>query len=175
MFLNPKKVIAQLNLSHSAHVADMGAGNGDFSFACSALLHNGNVYSIEIQKNLADSLRHQIKSKKIKNIEVLYGNIEHYGGTSLKDKSIDLVILANTFFQVLDKDSCIKEVTRILKDNGKLLFIDWTSSMNHMGPHPKNIFTKENALEFFKRKNFKFVENVDAGDYHYGIIFSYER
>lgn len=176
MFLNPKQIVSALAITPGLKIADLGAGTGAFSVAFSERLgENGKVYSIEVQEPLFLKLKDEIKTRHLSNIEPILADIESRGGTHIIDSLIDVVLLSNVMFQVEDKDGCIEEVKRIIKSGGKVVVIDWTDSFLGMGPRPESIFSEEKARSIFENKGFKFVEKINTGEHHYGIIFTYEK
>jgi ubiquinone/menaquinone biosynthesis C-methylase UbiE len=174
MFSNPSKNIAQLRLSHGMNVADFGSGIGAYALEASSVIGTGVVYAIDVQKDLLAHLESEAKKRKITNIKTIWGDIESLGGTKIADDSIDVCILSNVLFQVEDKDTCIKEMKRILKPGGRILLIDWSDSHKGMGPAPDAVLSEGEAYALFERHKLKPVEEISVGDHHYGIIFLYE-
>lgn len=174
MFIDPKRIVAQLPLQSHMKVADLGSGIGLYSIACAPRVYNGHVYAVEVQKAMLGRIKDEAHKHKLNNIEYIWGDAEVYGGTKLADNSIDMILVCNVLFQIENKDSIVKEISRILKKGGKVLVVDWSDSYNNMGPHKKSIVTKDHVLSIFKSKGFEYVNNVDAGEHHYGIIMSYE-
>lgn len=175
MFLNPKLSVSKLSLKEGDYVADFGAGTGAFSKVASEKVGaNGKVYAIEIQKEMVKLLEKDLKEKGIKNIDCIWGDIDVSGGTKIKDHTVDVVIIANVLFQSSDKLGLIDEAKRILKESGKILLIDWTESFGGMGPSPMHVVKEATAVELFKKRGLKVLENISPGEHHYGIIFKYE-
>lgn len=174
MFLSPKQIVGAMSVVPGQKVADLGAGPGAFSVALSEYVgERGKVYAVEVQENLFLKLKSE--AKKYGNIEAIHGDIERVNGTHIRDSLIDVVILANVMFQLDDKDGCINEIKRITKSGASVVIVDWSDSFSSMGPRPEMIFTEEKARALFESKGFKFVENINAGNHHYGIIFKYEK
>lgn len=174
MFTKPEKNILHLRLREGMRIADFGAGTGFYAKACSLRVGNsGKVYAIEIQKDLVKKLEADIKHEGIKNIECIWGDIEHYGGTKLSDNSMDVVIVSNVLFQVEDRLGVIDEVKRVLKKGGKVLLADWNLSSS-ISPTPRLLVSDTMARELFEKRGFRFEENISTSIHHYGIIFTYE-
>ncbi|OGJ11238.1 hypothetical protein A2565_00835 [Candidatus Nomurabacteria bacterium RIFOXYD1_FULL_36_19] len=153
-------------------VADFGAGTGAYSLASSRHVgHTGHVYAVEVQKGLVKKLESEIKEWKVSNVECIWGNIEKLHGTKIADHSMDAVIVANVLFQAEDKIGLIDEASRILKNGGKVLFIDWASSFSGMGPSEEHVVLPNVATDLFTKRGFKFVEKITTNEHHYGIIF----
>ena len=94
------------------------------------------------------------------------------GGTHLRDASLDAVILANTLFQIDNRDGLIAEIKRVLKPEGKFMLIDWAGSYGGMGPTPERVVSEHDAEALFINGSFHKVKSFRAGPHHYGVIFT---
>lgn len=173
MFSDPNKNIEQLDLGKGNYVADFGAGSGFYSFAAAEVVgHSGRVYAIDIQKDLLDKLKNEARNvRHLTNIDIIWGDLDHLGGTRLRENSIDVVIVANVFFMLEKKDNACMEIKRILKKGGRVLVVDWASSFGGIGPQHQDIFSEEAARVIFKKHGFTEDRTIAAGAQHYGIIF----
>jgi ubiquinone/menaquinone biosynthesis C-methylase UbiE len=170
MFADPIKNLKAFDLRENMIVADLGAGSGFYTIPAARMVPQGKVYAIEIQKDFLTTIRNKAAEAHLGNIECLLGNIEKIGGTKIKDKVVDAVIISNVFFQLEDKDKFIEETKRILKIGGKLLFIEWSDNSSSIGPGFEKIIPKNKAREMFEKKGFVWQRDIDAGMHHYGII-----
>lgn len=171
MFLDPSSIINQLNLEPGMHVADLGAGSGFYTLALAPKVSpNGRIYAVEVQRELLARIGEEAKRAHITNVDILWGNIEHVGGTKIRESLIDFALASNVLFQVEDKESFVKEVHRILKSGGNVLVVDWTASFGGLGPEPTAVVTETGARSLFEKNGFSFVRNITAGTNHYGII-----
>ena len=172
MFSVPEKNIEQLRLLPDQVVADFGAGGGAYTIAAALELRGtGKVYAIEVQKDLLTRLENTCRDQHLGNVGFIWGDLETSGGTKLRDQSVDVAILSNVLFQALDRKVMIEEVKRVLRDKGKLLLIDWTGSFNNLGPTPDQVFPELEARKLIEATRFTFERNIDAGNFHYGMIF----
>jgi len=172
MFSVPEKNIDQLNLQIDQIVADFGAGSGAYTMAAAKALNGtGKVYAVEVQKDLLTTLENMCAQAHYGNVAYIWGDIEIPGGSKLRDASCDVVIVSNILFQAHDKKNIIDEARRVLKQGGRLLVIDWTASFNNMGPTAEQIFTEIEAKKLIEAANFTFEKSINAGNFHYGILF----
>ncbi len=173
MFSAPEKNIEQLGIHPNQIIADFGAGSGAYTIAAAkALKGNGKVYAVDVQKDLLTRLENTCREQHISNVGYIWGNLEQLGGTKLADQSVDLVILSNVLFQTDDKKITIEEAKRVLKQGGRLLLVDWTGSFNSMGPTVGQVFPEIEARKLVESLNFTFDHNIDAGNFHYGAVFT---
>ncbi|MEI7709109.1 MAG: methyltransferase domain-containing protein [bacterium] len=167
MFTDPLKNIKSLGLRETDIVADLGAGTGFYSVAAGHIVSKGKVYAVEINKDYLATIKQKVRDAHVSNVEIIWGDIEKKGGTSLRDGIIDVAIASNVLFQVQDKDKFIQEIFRILKKGGKVLLIDWTETSLMAG---QSIVSKKNALALFEKHGFVLDVEVNAGLHHYGMI-----
>lgn len=171
-FSDPKKNLERLGLEEGMRVADLGSGAGHYTLAAAeAVGDSGRVYAIDIQQDLLKQVKNISTDEHRNNIEVIWGDIEKEKGTKLPDESIDVVILSNILFQAENKEAVATEALRILKQKGRLLFIDWAESFGGIGPQPENIISEEHALSLFENAGFIIDRDIDAGEHHYGFVF----
>ncbi len=171
MFSDPRHNIEQLGLSDGMIVADLGSGAGFYSFeAARAVAPMGKVYAVDVQKDLLDRLKKEAQKNHLRNIDIIVGDLDHLGGTKIRENLCDVAIVSNVLFMLEDKKTFLTEVRRILKGKGRILLIDWSASFSLMGPHPEHVVYKDTALMLLKEAGFVFEREISAGAHHYGII-----
>jgi len=96
---------------------DAGAGRGAYSNFATNIFHK--VYVFELDKN------ELFKSKKnlnqISKTEFIFDNVD-LRNIPLPNESIDLIILSEVIEHVPDEQKALKEVNRVLKPNGIIIF-----------------------------------------------------
>jgi len=167
MFTDPIKNLKAFGLREDDIVADLGAGTGFYSIGAGHIVTRGKVYAVEIDKDFLATIKNKVRDAHINNVEIIFGDIEKKGGTSLRDGIVDAVIVSNVLSQVGDKEQLILEIQRISKQKGRVLLIDW-SQLSIMGA--KNIIQKDKAREMFEKKGFVWQRDINAGEHHYGMI-----
>ena len=171
MFSSPEKNISQFELAPGMQVADLGSGVGFYSIALAkAVGPSGKVYSVDIQKELLLKLQEDAANFGIHNIKLIWGDLDLERSSTLDDNSLDRVLIANTLFQIENKETLIQEAKRILVPGGKLLVIDWKSSYGGLGPKSNDVLKEDVAKSLIESYGFSFVKDIDAGDNHYGFI-----
>ena len=172
MFMDPVDILARCSLQSTDTVADFGAGTGFLAKAALAYVPQGNVFAIEINRDMVTRLTREVTESNIKNFHPLWGDIEVAGGSKLADESVDFIIVSNTLFSLEDKASAFTEATRVLKPGGRMLIVDWSESFGGIGPRPEHVVTKEMVLALATRFGLtKMTDALPAGDHHYAILF----
>ncbi|HAS84892.1 MAG TPA: hypothetical protein DCS23_02360 [Candidatus Yonathbacteria bacterium] len=168
---NPEENIKALGVYEGMVIADLGAGTGAYTLPLAEKVgESGRVYAVEVQKDFLTNIKDEATRRGLKNVELLWGNIENIGGTKIKDGVCDAVIISNVLFQAEDKSGLLREASRILKVGGKLFLIDWTDSFNNLGPAPKMVVTKDTALALCEAEGFVLKNEVPVGEHHYGLL-----
>jgi ubiquinone/menaquinone biosynthesis C-methylase UbiE len=172
MFSSPDENLSNINLHSGQVVADLGSGSGFHAISAAKMVgESGTVYAIEIQKDLLNTVKTRAEEEGLSNVKVIWGDIDSPGGIKLADETCDVVIMANVFFQVQDKNICVAEASRILKEGGKLILIDWKESLSDHKVHKFHVIKLEEAKPYFVNAGFLPIKEFDAKAHHYGIVF----
>lgn len=172
-FSSPKEVVLQLGLREGMKVGDFGAGSGHYARAAAGSVGSkGKVYAVDVQEDVLKHLKLNTFAHHQGTIDTVWGDIEKLGGSHLRDASLDAVILANTLFQVSDRDTLLAEIRRVLKPGGKLLVVDWAGSYGGIGPAVTQVVTEHEAEGLFINGGFHKQKSFRAGPHHYGIVFT---
>ena len=169
-FLNPEKVLDELDLKEGEIAAEFGCGSGGFTIPLAKRLEGGRVYALDIQEEALSALKGKAELEGLANIEIRRCDLEAPEGSTLPANSLDLVLIPNVLFQVDDKEQVLKEAKRILKEGGKILIVDWLPKAP-FGPKEDRI-SPDDLKKIAKSLNLKLEKEFKAGKYHYGLIFS---
>ncbi len=170
-FKDPENVLDQLVLGEGRIVADFGAGSGAYTLAAARRVGGeGKVYAIDIQRDLLNRLKNAATRAQLRNVEIIWGNVEKQGGSQLKDASADVVIVSNILFQAEDKSAIAREAHRVLKKDGRALLVEWADSST-LGPSGEHLVGKDDARHIFENSRFSFEREIDTGSHHYGMVF----
>lgn len=170
-FINPIDVVQHLDLKAGDRVADFGAGSGAYTFAAAAIVgEQGRVYAFDVQNDLLVRITNEARRRNLQNIDTIWTDIEQASSTHFSDSIIDLVIISNILFQLPDKNAPFKEACRIIKDNGRVIVIDWSESFGCMGPHEDDVVTQEKAREIIEANGLLCAQVFNPGAHHYGYV-----
>ena len=168
--LNANKILEKLDLKEGVTVADLGCGtSGHFVFPSAKIVGGeGVVYAVDILKSALSSIESKAKLQNFYNIKEIWSDIEVFGATEIPKDSCDAVYLVN----VHAKPEMIKESLRLLKKDGKLLLVDWsTSATALLGPATADIVSREEVKKRAEEFDIKLIEEFDAGSHHWGLIY----
>lgn len=171
-FMKPDTVTTQFHLRDGDRVADFGAGSGHFTFEMAkAVGANGRVFALEIQKTLAESIKHEARKKRLNNIEILWGDLESEKGIKIGANSLDVALLSNTLFQIQNKEEALRFIASTLKVSGKLILLEWADSFGGVGPEAGAIIPEMKARALAESVGFVLERSFPAGAHHYGLAF----
>lgn len=171
-FFNPGHIVDGLGVSEGMRVADFGCGSGHFTIIFAKKVgKDGRVVALDIQEPPLETVREKAKAEGFSNIETIRGNLEVVGGSSLPEGSQDMVFMANILFQNDKKGDVVKEGKRVLKDNGRMVLIEWKKGAGGFGP-PESLRTGAEELKStVLAEGLAFEKDMDVGQYHIGLVF----
>jgi ubiquinone/menaquinone biosynthesis C-methylase UbiE len=118
----PHRVMASLDVEPGDHVADIGAGDGYFSFILAdAVGPEGRVYAVEVEDDLIEKLESSVKEKGLNNITIVKGD---YDDPLLPDGEINLIFLCHSYHHIENRSDYFDRLRKDLDDNGRVAIID---------------------------------------------------
>lgn len=170
-FLNPRHIIEQSGIGAGMRVADFGCGQGDFSLAAAKRVgEDGKVSAIDIQDSALSSVRSKARIEGALNIDLVKGNVEVLGASKCDDASQDAVLLTNLLFQTEKRAEILREALRVLKPGGIAVFVDWKKE-SPLGPMRDLRMEKTDVEQLIAKEGFLLQRNIEAGAFHFGMIF----
>ena|SRR6056297_1803931 len=171
--LDIKDILINVGVKENMRIADLGCGRrGSFSLQAAKLVKkNGLIFAVDILKPALKNIRSKAEMFNISNIKTIWANLEVYKSTNIADNEVDIVFLSNTLFQSEKHEIVIKEANRILKDQGKVLIIEWKKIKSPIGPPMEKRIDQEKIKTLFEKLDLKLVNEFEAGPYHYGLVY----
>ncbi|MCP4136550.1 MAG: class I SAM-dependent methyltransferase [bacterium] len=118
-----KDVVPFLELTGGEAVADLGAGGGYFAVKLAkAVGEKGRVYAIDISSESLVYIKKYCTARGINNVTTVKGTFEESG---LKDGSVDMVFIRNTYHDIGDRAAYFSRLKSVLKPGGRVVIIDY--------------------------------------------------
>jgi len=177
-FINPEKIIGELEIQPGMKVADFGCGTGYFTFPLSKKVGTfGIVYAFDVLESKIENINSQAKLMGLTNIVSQRANLELEKGSKLKDGSLDWVMLVNILFQNGDegKRKIMAEAKRVLKKGGHILAVEWNELDNSIGPERKLRVSRETIGKIVDENQLTVLRDLKISDFHYGLIIIKEK
>jgi len=106
-----ENIDSDLNLTHN--VLEIGTGTGIIPFSIHSKV--SSIIATDISPEMVRVAKQKLKKSKIKNVDF---QIEDSYNLTFPDKSFDIVIASNLFHLLYEPEKPIKEIKRVMKDNG---------------------------------------------------------
>ncbi|MGH9804699.1 MAG: methyltransferase domain-containing protein [Candidatus Acidiferrales bacterium] len=118
----PAEVMDALGISSGDVVADVGAGNGYFTFHIAGRVGPaGRVYAVEIDEEALDKIKQRARKERLGQIESILGATND---PRLPTDSLDAVLIVNAYHEMREYDSMLAALFRALRPGGRLGVID---------------------------------------------------
>ena len=169
---NPKEIVAAVEIAPGARVAEIGCGNGWFTFELErAVRPRGMVYALDTQTAML-----QILETYRQNYERILMLPCGENSFDLDDSEVDVVFHANVLHECSDAVIHLREANRVLKIGGKLIVIEWKPGVGEDEPGPRADYrlAPQQAREFAEKAGFTVDDTRDIGPYHYAVLASKE-
>lgn len=162
--LYPLVFLRSNGLSSGMSFADIGCGPGFFTLPASEVVGSkGKVYAVDIQKEMLKELQ---KRNPDRNVHVI---LSTENSIPVEDAVCDMVFTAFVFHEASDKPAFLQELKRLLRNNGKLLLLDWQKKEEEQGPPFEERIDILEAEELMKAAGFKIEEKGNLSTSYYKI------
>jgi predicted methyltransferase len=117
-----RQLVDAMQLQPGMVVADVGAGDGEWTVALSAAVgQDGHVYATEIETDKVEELRQYLDDQKIENATVLLGNQTESG---LSTNCCDAVLLRMVYHHFENPEAMRTSLHQALRPGGVLAIVD---------------------------------------------------
>ncbi len=118
----PNEVMDDLGIKAGSVVADVGAGEGYFTFHLAERVGSaGKVYAEDILDDRLEQIRERATKEKLTQIETIHGEKDD---PQLPPERLDVVVIVNAYHEMRDYDKMLQGIFRALKPGGQLAIID---------------------------------------------------
>jgi len=156
----PDRVIESLRIQPGERVADVGAGDGYFTFRLAAAVGpTGKVYAVEVDEEVVAELERSVRDGRHDNVVVVKGE---YSERLLPDGEIDLVLFCNSFHHIEDRVAYFDRLRSDLTKGARVALIDLKASLlvRLLAPHD-HWTTVETMTEEMEKASYTFAERFD--------------
>jgi predicted methyltransferase len=120
---HPREVMDALELKSGSAVADVGCGNGYFTFRLADRVGaTGKVYAVDIMADRIQKVRERAAAKKLPQIVAVVGDPDD---PHLPPNSLDAILVVNAYHEFRAYDAMLGHFLAALKPGGRLVVIDY--------------------------------------------------
>jgi ubiquinone/menaquinone biosynthesis C-methylase UbiE len=132
-FLNPEHLIDAAGVRFGDHVADMGPGrSAHLLFPLAERVgEEGKVYAVDIEPAVLEMIEGLRRQRGTRHMQTVWGDLETPGGINIPAASLDVAFFINTLWTIRQPAVMAQEVGRLVKDDGRIMVMDWQPSSVH--------------------------------------------
>jgi SAM-dependent methyltransferase len=121
-----RRVIEALHLHGGETVADVGCGEGFYTFPLARALGSGKVLAVDIDEAALSKLKRGLAGQGIKNVEVVKGKEDD---PLITPESLDAVLIVNAYHEMPAHEAMLRHVRAGLKPGGTFVLMEgmWDS------------------------------------------------
>ena len=154
--ISPRKnVLEEVGILPGYHVLDYGCGPGSYITPLANLVgESGQIFALDVHPLAVQKVQRIASKKRLANVDTIQSDCQ----TTLTDKSMDVVLLYDILHELKEPDKILKELHRILKQDGILSLSD-----HHLKDDEIQSRVIEKGLFKFSKKGKKTFSFVKVG------------
>lgn len=164
----PSKAIAALKLAPDAVIADVGAGSGYYTFRLAPLVPQGRVVAIDIQPEMLDYMKEEMKARGVKNVEPHLSTVVDL---KLPEASLDAVLMVDAYHEFDHPAEMLASMKSALKKGGRIYLLEFRAEDPKVPIKPHHKMTEAQARKELEAAGFRFVENRPDLPWQHLLVF----
>lgn len=166
----PDRIMDALGIGDGSKVADIGAGGGWFTIRLAHRVEqNGLVYAEDVQTQMLDSISRRVADQRLGNVRLTLGTFDD----PRLPPGLDAALLVDTYPQIRDPVTFLRNTARSLAPNGRLGIVDFkTDGAGGPGPPLDERLGPEVVERDARNAGLRFVKEETFLRYQYLLIFS---
>lgn len=154
----PHRIMDEAGIKPGMTVADVGAGDGYFTFRLAERVgSHGRVYANDIDNRALQVVRDKCSEEDIRNITVVLGKEDD---PLLPEKSMDVVLMVNVIHLVKNPSLFLKKIEKSLKPGGTLVIVQWDAEKMDSEMQPEQ-WDPEDRERYTLRTNLRKIYDAD--------------
>lgn len=159
----PQEIIRLMNIKAGSVVADVGCHEGYMTVKlANAVGGSGKVYAVDVEQYKLDRLKNHLEARKITNVSLVKGD---YDNPKLPARSLDAVIILDTYHEMDDHDEILQHIKTSLKPGGRLVICepiaDERKNSSRTEQERKHELAMKFALEDLAKAGFQIVSKQE--------------
>ncbi len=156
----PDDVMRALGIADGSVVGDLGAAGGWFTIRLARFVGPGGlVYAEDVQREMIEAIERRVKREGLLNVRTVLGDARD---PRLPPGQLDAILIVETYHEMEDPVTLLRNATRSLKPQGRIGIIDYRKDGLGPGPaledrvDPETIIRDANTagLRLLKREEF---------------------
>ena len=146
---------------------DLGCGPGFFTLPLAEQVQK--IYATDISRDMLEICQTRAAESKLSNITYIESASAKL---NVESSSLDKVLIANVYHEFPSTQEVINELSRLLKQDGRLYVIDWRFEQMEMGPPLEHRIPEIQVIDSFESAGFQFRQKHDIYEHDYFLEFA---
>jgi len=130
----PDQIMDALAIADGSTVADIGTGAGWFTVRLAQRVGpKGLVYAEDVQREMLEATRRRVLREGLRNVQLRFGV---GSDPHLPAGAVDAVLVVDTYPEVTDRITLLKNLKAALKPNGRIGVVNYKPGEGGPGPAP---------------------------------------
>ena len=165
----PDKALAALQITNGSVVADIGAGVGYFTWRMADLVGpTGKVYANDIQPEMIQMLKKNIKDRGLTNVEPVLGKFDDPG---LPKAAVDLALLVDVYHEFSEPQKMLDRIRESLKPGGRLVLLEYRKEDPRIPIRPEHKMSVEEAKTELAAEGFQLDKQIEDLPRQHILVF----
>ena len=165
----PDKALDAIGIAKNSTVADVGAGAGYFTWRLAERVGpSGKVYANDIQPEMLDLLRANMRERRRTNVEPVLGAIDD---PKLPRNALDLVLLVDVYHEFSEPQKMLRHIRDSLKADGRLVLLEYRAEDPNVPIRPEHKMTVAQVKTVLEPEGFRLDRAIEALPRQHILIF----
>jgi len=166
----PEQIMDALAIADGSTVADLGAGGGWFTIRLARRVGpNGRVYAEDIQPQMIEAISRRVQREGLPNVTTILGTPND---PRLPEGQVDAVLIVDTYHEMEDPVTLLRNVLRSLSPKGRVGIVDFTMEGGGPGPPMDERVEPERIVRDAEAAGLRLLRRVTFLRYQYLLVFS---
>jgi ubiquinone/menaquinone biosynthesis C-methylase UbiE len=165
--LDPKKIWSFINYKHPEVIIDIGAGTAFITAALGKMEPKAHIDAFDIEPIMIEEMKSSLPEYSQISPHLIEEN-----QLPVSDEYADVVWMINLFHELKKPYLLLKEIKRVLKQNGKLLIIDWAKKQeaSESGPPLEHRIDEATITSLMVDADFSNIKTTEEFTDHLGVL-----
>lgn len=169
----PDRALDLIGIEKGSTVADVGAGNGYITWRMAQRVGPaGKVYANDIQPEMLQMLRQNMRQRKLENVETVLGAFDD---PNLPANTIDLIILVDVYHEFSEPQKMLRGMREALKPDGRLVLLEYRGEDPAVPIRPEHKMTVSQVKAELEPEGFRLDKLIDGLPRQHILIFRKAR
>ena len=165
----PSQMREQLHVKPGMAVCDMGCGNGYHTLPLAEMVgEKGKVYAVDVQPQMIEMLKQNIKNKGLKNIVPINGE---YHDPKLPPNTCDMILLVDVYHEFSHPVQMLAGMRAALKPDGQIVLVEFRAEDDGVPIKPEHKMTKAQINKEMNANGLKLVREYDGLPWQHLMFF----